>query len=111
MESRRKVVPGKRAGSLKQKNAAEQNAATPAFSLPNIAQLITDGEITVGRLAPVGCVAIASDGHNSLAMLKRRKGETLVQLLTRLDQAIDRAWAEDVFTDEINTPPSYSSRP
>ena len=110
MESRRKVVPGKRTGSLKQKNAAEPNAATLALPLPNIAQLITDGEITVGRLAPIGCVAIASDGHNSLAMLKRRKGETLVQLLTRLDQAIDRAWAEDVFTDEINTPPSYSSR-
>ena len=111
MESRRKVVPRKRAGSLKQKNAAEQKVATPALSLPNIAQLITDGEITVGEKSPIGCIAIAHDGHNTLAMLKRRKGETLVQLLARLDQAIDRAWAEDVFTDEINTPPAYSSRP
>jgi hypothetical protein len=73
--------------------------------------LITDGEITVGKTFPIGCIAIAHDGHNTLAMLKPRKGETLVQLLTRLDQAIDRAWAEDVFTDEINTPPAYSSRP
>jgi hypothetical protein len=35
-------------------------------------------------------------------MLVRRKGETLIQLLTRLDQAIDKAYSEDVFTDEIN---------
>jgi hypothetical protein len=26
-----------------------------------------------------------------------------VQLLTRLDKAIDKAWAEDVCTEEINT--------
>jgi len=32
----------------------------------------------------------------------RRKGESLVQLLTRLDQAIAKANDEGVFTDEIN---------
>jgi len=37
-------------------------------------------------------------------MLVRRKGETLVQLLTRLDQAIAKAYTENVFTDEINPP-------
>jgi len=70
--------------------------------LPNIAELIKDGEITIGVLRPVGCVATASDGHNSLAMLVRRKGETLAQLLTRLDLAIAKAYNEEVFTDEIN---------
>jgi hypothetical protein len=35
-------------------------------------------------------------------MLVRREGETLVQLLIRLDLAIARAHTEDVFTDEIN---------
>jgi len=34
----------------------------------------------------------------------RREGETLAQLLTRLDLAISKAFTEDVFTDEINTP-------
>ena len=34
-------------------------------------------------------------------MLVRRKGETLAQLLTRLDLAIARAQTEDVFTDEV----------
>lgn len=70
--------------------------------LPNIAELIADGEITLGELYPVGCVATATDGHNSLAMLKRRRGETLLQLLTRLDQAIAKAIHDDTFTDEIN---------
>ena len=70
--------------------------------LPNISELIADGEITLGELYPVGCIATATDGHNSLAMLKRRRGETLLQLLTRLDQAIAKAVIEDIFTDEIN---------
>jgi hypothetical protein len=51
---------------------------------------------------------VATDGHNSLAMLKRRRGETLAQLFTRLDQAIERAWTEEIYTDEINPPASYT---
>jgi Nucleotidyl transferase AbiEii toxin, Type IV TA system len=35
--------------------------------------------------------ATAHDGHNTLAMLVRQKGETLVQLLTRLD-LVQSAW-------------------
>ena len=70
--------------------------------LPNISELIADGEITLGELYPVGCIATATDGHNSLAMLKRRRGESLLQLLTRLDQAIATAVNQDIFTDEIN---------
>lgn len=70
--------------------------------LPNIESLIEFGEITVGVIRPVGCVAAASDGHNALAMLKRRKGETLQQLLIRLDQAIAKAADSGEYTDEIN---------
>ncbi|GEM_PF-1128593 len=62
------------------------------------------GEITIGLLDPVGCVAVATDEDNSLAMLLRRPGETLAQLLARLDQAIDKALTEDIYTDEINSP-------
>ena len=36
-------------------------------------------------------------------MLVRRKGETLMQLLARLDHAIDKACNDDIFTDEINS--------
>jgi len=71
---------------------------------PHIDDLIGHGEITVGEVSPVGCVAIAHDEGQTLAMLARRSGETFHQLLSRLDQAIAKAYTEDVFTDEINPP-------
>ena len=77
---------------------------TGAVALRHISELIGYGEITVGEKFPMGCIAVAHDGHNSLAMLSRCKGESLVQLLTRLDQAIAKANKEGVFTDEINSP-------
>jgi predicted RNase H-like HicB family nuclease len=46
---------------------------------------------------------VATDEDNSLAMLLRHPGETLAQLLARLDQAIDKALTE-IYTDEINSP-------
>ena len=75
--------------------------------LANIAALIDNGgQITLGTLRPItGVAAVANDEHNSLAMLQRRPGETLQQLLERLDAAIDRAWTADQFTDEINAAP------
>jgi hypothetical protein len=100
MASRRQPVARKRNRSLR-RNAGASDSAN--VSLPHIAELITDGEITLGVLNPVGCVTVATDGHNSLAMLKRRPSETLAQLLTRLDQAIERAWTEEIYTDEINS--------
>ena len=102
MEHRRKRAVRNRTRSLGKKVVAKNSAVIPV-SLPNLADLITYGEITVGVLRPVGCVATATDGYNSLAMLVRRRGETLAQLLTRLDQAIDQALTEDVYTDEINS--------
>lgn len=78
--------------------------------LPNIAGLIEEGEITVGVLRPVGCVAVANDGDYTLAMLVRRKSETLAQLLTHLDLAIAKPYTEGFFTDEVNAPPMNSKR-
>ena len=103
MASGRKPTARNRTGSV-DKNAAGKNSAVASLLLPNIAELIAHGEITVGVLRPIGCVATATDGHNCLAMLVRRRGETLTQLLTRLDLAIAKAFTEDIFTDEINPP-------
>jgi len=65
--------------------------------------LIEECQITVGVIRPVGkTVAVANDGETTFAMLVRRKGEILGQLLIRLDLAIAKAHTEDVFTDEIN---------
>lgn len=83
------------------RNLANRAPKSTTF-LSNISDLIEDGQITIGVLDPVGCVAIANDEHNTLAMLVRREDETLEALLTRLDQAIDRAINEEVFTDEVN---------
>ena len=43
-----------------------------------------------------------------LAMLVRRDGETLVQLLTRLNTAIELAYDRQRFVDEVNNGPDYS---
>jgi hypothetical protein len=70
--------------------------------LPHIEELIEFGEIVVGNKYPIGGVAVASHEHNALAMLVCRDGETLAQLLSRLDQAVAKALDEDIYTDEIN---------
>jgi hypothetical protein len=75
-------------------------------SLPNIEFLIDgNGEITIGSIASIPCVAIAADEDQCLAMLIRRDGETLAQLLIRLDRAIGIAAEDEAFIDEINNGP------
>lgn len=71
--------------------------------MKHIEALIDDGgEITVGHLNGVGCAATAADGHNALAMLARREGETLSALLRRLDRAIGSYYDNGDVIDEIN---------
>jgi hypothetical protein len=75
----------------------------PFPSLPNIEFLIDgNGEITIGAIASKPCVATATDEDQCLAMLVRRDGETLAELLTRLDKAIEMAAEDGSFIDEIN---------
>jgi hypothetical protein len=73
--------------------------------LPNIADLIdSGGQISVGGIGPIKCAAVANDDDICYAMLQRRPGETLQQLLERLDAAIDTAITTEEMIDEINTP-------
>ena len=97
MERRSKLVKESRPRSVEMDE-------TGLSSLSNIAELIRHGQITVGVIRPMGCVAIANDAHQSLAMLIRHKGESLPQLLQRLDLAVGKALHEDIYTDEINNP-------
>jgi len=46
---------------------------------------------------------VASNADTTLTTPAHRKGETLTQLLTRLDLAISKAYDEEIFTDEINS--------
>jgi hypothetical protein len=105
LESRRQRVIRKGKRSLKQTPVVSHAADIPA-SLPNLEQLIDYGDITLGALRPIGCVATAADEDRCLAMLVRRRGETFGNFLTRLDRAIEKAINEDIFTDEINPPHS-----
>ncbi|MFQ5634801.1 MAG: hypothetical protein ACE5G3_05680 [Gammaproteobacteria bacterium] len=74
-------------------------------SLPNIEFLIDgNGDITIGRIGPITCAVTAVDDDINYAQLVRRDGETLEQLLIRLDHAIGMA-EEEIFIDEINNGP------
>ena len=71
--------------------------------MKNIEALIADGgEITLGAIGRIDCAATAADGHNCLAMLVRREGETLNALLRRLDKAIASVVSGGDPVDEIN---------
>ncbi|MGB7755880.1 MAG: hypothetical protein WBL23_07430 [Salinisphaera sp.] len=62
------------------------------------------GEITIGGIGPVACAATAVDGYQCMAMLVRNDGETLAELLSRLDEAIRWAFENEDgdCIDEIN---------
>lgn len=73
------------------------------MTLENIESLIDgNGEITIGSIGPIRCAATAVDEDQCLAMLVRRRGESLMQLLSRLDAAIENAYENQIFEDEIN---------
>jgi hypothetical protein len=103
LERRGKSKASDTRGSLNKEPASNPTNSLP--DLPYIEETIARGEITIGIIPPIQeCVAIAHEGRHTLAMLKQRKGESLMQLLTRLDLAIALAHTAAVFTDEINQP-------
>ena len=92
--------------------AAPRGVSASSEALENIAELINSGgQISIGQIPPIPCAAIANDDHNCLAMLQRRQGESLRDLLVRLDAAIATAWNEERPVDEINPPIPKSRRP
>lgn len=79
--------------------------ATPSSPWANIELLIAEGgNISVGRVSPIRCAAVASDDHNMLAALVRRDDETFMDLMQRFDVAVGKALDNGEFTDEINAP-------
>ena len=73
------------------------------IKLENIRFLINGkGNITIGRIGPIHCAAVAGDEGQQLAALVRNPGESLEDLLERLDAAIEKALEEDEYIDEIN---------
>jgi hypothetical protein len=104
VERRRKsTIPQPRGGI--NEDAATHVPTNSLPELPYIEETIEHGGISIGVIPPLTeCIAVAHKGRHTLAMLKRQKGESLAQLLSRLDLAIARAQTDDIFTDEINPP-------
>ena len=72
-----------------------------------------DGDISLGAIDHVPTLRhtlVASDEHTMLVALVRRPGETLRQLLDRLEQALGPAIEEQIFVDEINGPSSAPAK-
>jgi hypothetical protein len=79
------------------------SAFTPSSPWPNIEAFIAvGGSVSIGRISPIPCAAVASDDHNMLAALVRGKDESFMDLMHRLDAAIAKAEDQGEFTDEIN---------
>lgn len=57
----------------------------------------------LGTVAPIQGAAVAHDGKQTLAMLRRRPHEPIPDLLARLDAAIADAQSAGSRVDEINT--------
>lgn len=98
----RRKSPARRVAKTKAAPSSA-SAAAPGRSWPNIEWLInTGGGITVSTEKPIGCIASAADEDICYAMLLRRDGESLHDLLLRLDEAIKTASDTSVTVDEIN---------
>jgi hypothetical protein len=104
MERRRKAQPRTTASRIDLPE--EQASPFLVSSYPNIDEFTEHGQIVIGHLQPVGPVAIAAEGRQTLVMLRRRKDEPFRQLLARLDLAIASATIDHVYIDEVNTPQS-----
>ena len=109
MEPHGKSEPSETRGSVNEE-ATSNHPNSSLSELAYIEKTIARGAIAIGVVPPLKeCVAIAHEGRHTLAMLKRQKGESLAELLFRLNLAIARAHTEDIFTDEIN--PANMKRP
>jgi hypothetical protein len=76
--------------------------SSPAARWPNITALVANaGHVTIGRVAHIECTAIAADEHTVFATVVRREGESVDELLQRLDQAIGRALYDGICTNEV----------
>ena len=102
MERRRKTGPR---ATINRLEPTECDLSPFSISIyPNIDVFTEHGQIVVGYMEPVGGVALATEGRQTIAMLRRRKDETFKQLLARLDTAIASATIDDVYVDEVNAP-------
>jgi hypothetical protein len=61
----------------------------------------TRGQITLGEIPPIQRAALAAVGKRVHVALVAREGETMGQLLDRLDTALGKVMADDSVIDEV----------
>lgn len=61
----------------------------------------TRGQITIGEIPPIRRAALAAEGKKARVALVGRDGESVAQLLERLDAALGQAIAENTVLDEV----------
>lgn len=95
-----------KAAGRKRQPASPAPKRGPSTPWPTIEEFLDseEGEITLGVIhhSSLRYTAIANDGHNMLVALVRNRGETLHQLLDRLDRALGPALEDQIYVDEIN---------
>lgn len=80
-------------------------AKLASLGLKNLERIIDeDGGITVSVIESFGCIAAAAEKTHSVAMLRRKAGESLMDVLQRLDDAVATARATGNRVDEVNIP-------
>jgi hypothetical protein len=84
---------------------AQRTKEPTAGQFPTLQAFIDyGGHIDIGRIRPIECVAIANDEDNMYVALQRRRGESLIDLLARLDASLKHCLDNEDFIDEINAP-------
>ena len=104
MEPRPRTRRATHTRRIKRKPAAPKPTGSTPW--PTLEEFLDseEGSVSLGStgFASLGYTAVVSDEHNMLVALVRRSGETLHQLLDRLEQALAAAIDDQVFVDEIN---------
>ena len=102
-------MPGAR--SNKSRTPKKPKTALPTAPFPTLQAFIdSGGHFDVGHIYPIECAAIANDDHNMYVALLRRRGESLMDLMARLDTSLRHCLENDDIIDEINAPPSSTRR-
>lgn len=82
--------------------ADEIDRSAPLATLQDF--IDTGGQISIGRISPIPCAAVANDDHLMYVAILKRKGESLAQLIDRLGRTLADCLENDTTVDEINGP-------
>jgi len=95
--------PSRKARTTTRHKAKPQAPVDPAFPYPTLTAFLINlhCHLDLGHVDVLGQVAIVSDEHITYAALGLRDGETVAQLLARVETALVRYTETDEVTDEV----------